>query len=280
MTRSNEKVEEKNAELLKLTMEFSKKFLNDEYEEVIKKLINKMARKREVPFLSGRIEIWAAAVIHALGTINFLFDKSTQPYVSAKDIFEYFGTKQSTTSQKSKKIRDMFNMTYFDSNFSIKSVDQDSPFNNLTMVNGLIVPQDFLNDKHVEMEEWEFQAAQILGIQGLEKGKKYKESYLFELLQVQETSLMDFYEHLVRHITFPFTAVYEEGVGPLEIAEFEVNCRRLDQEMKVDETYGILVECRLGREEVILPLASINLDEGQNNFIWIDLYKDWFWSYR
>ncbi|WP_244440936.1 DUF6398 domain-containing protein [Neobacillus jeddahensis] len=30
-----------------------------------------------------------------MGTINFLFDKSNQPYVSAPDIFEYFGTKQS-----------------------------------------------------------------------------------------------------------------------------------------------------------------------------------------
>lgn len=280
MTRTKEKVEEKKEELLKLTMEFSKKFLNDEYEEVIKKLINKMARKREVPFMSGRTEIWAAAVIHALGTINFLFDKSNQPYVPVTNIFEYFGTKQSTTSQKSKKIRDMFNITYFDSNFSIKSVDQESPFNNLTMVNGLIVPQDFLNDKKVDIEEWEIQAAQILGIQGLEKGEKYKESYLFELLQVKDTSLMDFYEHLERHITFPFTVVYEEEVGPLEIAEFEVNCHGLDREMKVDEKYGILVECRLGRKKVIIPLASINLDEGQNNFIWIDLYKGWFWSYR
>jgi hypothetical protein len=146
MTSTKEKVEEKKAELLKLTIEFSKKFLNEEYEEVIEKLINKMARKREVPFVSGSIEIWAAAVIHALGTINFLFDKSNQPYVPVTEIFDYFGTKQSTTSQKSKKIRDMFKMTYFDSNFSIESVAQDSPFNNLTIVNGLIVPSKMLND--------------------------------------------------------------------------------------------------------------------------------------
>ncbi|MGO4886149.1 DUF6398 domain-containing protein [Anaerobacillus sp. MEB173] len=137
-----EKVEEKKAELLKLTLEFSKKYLNQEYIDVIQKLINKMARKREVPFLTGRIEIWAAAVIHALGTINFLYDKSSQPYISATDIYDYFGTKQSTTSQKSKKIRDMFNMGYFDQNFSIQSVNQQSPYNNLSIVNGLIVPQD------------------------------------------------------------------------------------------------------------------------------------------
>lgn len=280
MTSTKEKVEEKKAELLKLTIEFSKKFLNEEYEVVIVKLINKMARKREIPFVSGRIEIWAAAVIHALGTINFLFDKSNQPYVSATDIFEYFGTKQSTTSQKSKKIRDMFNMTYFDSNFSIESVDQGSPFNNLSLVNGLIVPQNMLNDQHVDIEEWEIQAAQILGIRGLERGKKYKESYIYKLLNVKDASLMNFYEYLSEQLIFPFTALYEEEIGPLEIAEFEVNCIHLDQEMKVDENYGILVECRLGRKKLILPLAGFNLDEGHKNFKWIDLYQDWFWSYR
>jgi hypothetical protein len=35
-----------------------------------------MSRKRNVPFLYGRMEIWAAAIIHALGSINFLFDTS------------------------------------------------------------------------------------------------------------------------------------------------------------------------------------------------------------
>ncbi len=100
------------------------------------------------------------------------------------------------------------------------------------------------------------------------------------LLNVKEESLMGFYEYLVKHITFPFTALYEEEIGPLEIAEYEVNCICLDQEMKVDENYVILIECRLGRKKVILPLASIDLDEGHNNYKWIDLYQDWFWSYR
>lgn len=109
---------------------------------MIVKLIDKMARKGDVSFVTGKIEIWAAAVIHALGTINFLFDKASQPYVSVNDICEFFNTKQSTTSQKSKKIRDMFNMTYFDSEFSTETVDQNSPFNQLTMVDGFIIPKD------------------------------------------------------------------------------------------------------------------------------------------
>lgn len=276
---TKEKVKEKKEELLKLTLDFSKKFLNDEYDDVIKKLINKMARKREVPFVSGRIEIWAAAVIHALGTINFLFDKSTQPYVTVTDICDYFETKQSTTSQKAKKIRDMFKMNYFDSDFAIKSVEQNSPFNAISVTNGFIAPQDFIEDEEVNIEEWEIQVAQILGIEELDRGDKYKESHLYKLLKVNEESLMRFYEYLMNHITFPFLALYEEQTGPFEITEFEVICNSLDQEMKWDYGYGILIECRSGGKKVTLPLAEITIDEKHINFNWIELYHDWFWSY-
>lgn len=279
MTRPKEKINEKKAELLKLTFAFSKKFLNDEYEKVIEKLINKMARKREVPFLTGRIDIWAAAVIHALGTVNFLFDKSSQPYISVTDIYDYFGTNQSTTSQRSKKIRDMFKMTYFDSDFSIESVGQNSPYNNLSLVNGMIVPNDMVKEQHVDVEEWEIQAAQILGIK-LEKGKQYEVNYLYNLLHVNEASLMMFYDVLLQHLTFPCTVIYEEEVSQTEIAGYEVNCIHLNREIKVDETYGILVDCKLESNKVTLPLASMILDENHHNFKLIDCYLNWFWNYR
>lgn len=42
----------------------------------------KLGRKREVPFQRGKIEIWAAAVVYAIGSPNFLFDKSFEPYMS------------------------------------------------------------------------------------------------------------------------------------------------------------------------------------------------------
>jgi hypothetical protein len=92
-----------------------------------------------VPFLSGRLEIWAAAVVYALGQINFLFDKSFEPYVSATDLCNYFGTSQSTTSQKAKIIRDMFKMRYFDDEFSTERMQKENPLNEFVMIDGLIV---------------------------------------------------------------------------------------------------------------------------------------------
>jgi hypothetical protein len=85
-----------------LTGDFCTKKLDDDYFQLCEKLIKKLGRKRNVPFEAGKIEIWAAGIIHALGLINFLFDKSVEPYVSVNDINDYFGTKQSSVTGKSK----------------------------------------------------------------------------------------------------------------------------------------------------------------------------------
>ena len=103
------------------------------------KLIQKMSRKKNVPFLSGHIEIWAASVIYAIGSINFLFDKSFEPYATSDNICNYFGTSKSTTSQKAKTIRDMFRLGYWDREFSTNDMIESNPFSNLVIVDGLIV---------------------------------------------------------------------------------------------------------------------------------------------
>lgn len=139
-----ELVKKKRDALIELTDDFADQHLNEEYKMLCRKLINKMGRKRQVPFLSGRMDIWAASVVYALGKINFLFDKKSKPYVSALDLCDYFGVKKSTTSQKAKQILDMFKIGYFDSEFSTKSVSERSPFNDLVMVNGLIVSKSAL----------------------------------------------------------------------------------------------------------------------------------------
>jgi hypothetical protein len=132
-------VEEKTQKLLETTAAFCKEYLDDDYRQLCEKLIGKMARKRNVPFLSGRLEIWAAAIVYALGSINFLFDKSFKPYVTADEICNYFGTTKSTTSQKAKLIQDMFKMGHFDNEFSTSHMKENSPFSNRVMINGLIV---------------------------------------------------------------------------------------------------------------------------------------------
>lgn len=82
---TKEQIKEKEQQLLELTGTFCAQKLNQEYVELCEKLIKKMGRKREVPFKRGKPEIWAAAVVNAIGSINFLGDKSFEPYLHTRD---------------------------------------------------------------------------------------------------------------------------------------------------------------------------------------------------
>lgn len=142
MTKEKLKLDTLKKQITELAVGFCREHADSDYADLCEKLINKMARKRTVPFLSGKPEIWAAAVVHALGTINFLFDKNTKPYASVDDIAEYFGTSKSTTAQKSKVIRDMFKMWHFDPEFSTKAMAKNNPLDRIAMVNGFLVMLD------------------------------------------------------------------------------------------------------------------------------------------
>jgi hypothetical protein len=107
--------------------------------------------KRTTFFVTGQPQVWAAAIIHALGTINFLFDKSFEPYISVDEINQFFGTSKSTTGNKSRQIRELFNLNRFDQEFSTKKMVEGNPFNNLVVVDGLFVPLDTLPEQYQEM---------------------------------------------------------------------------------------------------------------------------------
>ena len=132
-----------------MTAAFCEEHLDAEYKQLSEKLIVKLARKRSVPFLHGRTEIWAAAIIHTLGSINFLFDKSFEPYLTPSDICEYFGTSKSTTGQKATLIRKMLNMGYYDSEFSTQRMQRNNPFSRMVMINGFMVPLPLNSNSHL-----------------------------------------------------------------------------------------------------------------------------------
>ena len=133
-------IKEKEAKLLEMVGAFCAQKLNDDYFLLCEKLIKKIGRKREVPFQRGKLDIWAAAVVYTIGSINFLFDKSFEPYLSAKDISDYFGTSNSTVSAKARDIRNSLKLSMFDSEFSTSKMKEINPFNQFVMVDGFIAP--------------------------------------------------------------------------------------------------------------------------------------------
>jgi hypothetical protein len=140
-----ERIESISLELIRLTGEYCDQYLDEEYKQLAEKLVLEMKRKREVPFLRGRANTWAAAIIYALGQINFLFDRSSEPYVAAADIPEYFGVSQSTVGQKAKFIRDTFDLFHWHPEFSTQRLRDNNPYSGKVMIDGVIVPISMLS---------------------------------------------------------------------------------------------------------------------------------------
>jgi len=139
MPIDKDKILKRQAEILERLRAFSSAKLNDEYSELAEKMLNKLARKRHPPFETGKVEIWAAAIIHALGMVNFLFDRSQTPHVTVREIHEFFGTKESTVSSRSKEIRDMLKLRQWDEEFGTREMQERDPYKKMMMVNGYIV---------------------------------------------------------------------------------------------------------------------------------------------
>ena len=80
---------------------------------------------------------WAGGVVYALGQVNFLFDRSSEPYVSHDDLTDAFGLSKSTLSQKAKQVRDMLKMSWRTPEFLRAEQVDSSPMIWYIEVNGM-----------------------------------------------------------------------------------------------------------------------------------------------
>ncbi len=126
----------------------------------------KLCRKKPSPLCSCTETVWACAIIHALGMVNFLYDKSRTTYVSNAELIEWFGVGQSTASGKSKQIREMFKISQLDHELMLPSIIGISPSVWYISVNGFIVDARKLP---LEMQEVAFDKGLIPYIPELEE---------------------------------------------------------------------------------------------------------------
>ena len=115
-----------------------KEHLNDEYATLSRQLAAALARKRPSPIERGKPEIWACAIVYALGTVNFLFDKTHPPYMRADELCAAFGVSASSGSAKAKLVRDLFGMFQFDPRWTLPSLIDRNPLVWMLSVNGMI----------------------------------------------------------------------------------------------------------------------------------------------
>ncbi len=116
-------------EIIMMVVSFCNEKIDAEYASLCEKMVRKLGRKRTNPLSRGRLEIWAAAVVYTIATMNFLFDKSFKPYLPLSEIIDYFSTSSSTVSQKAGQIRTMLKLRrYWDPDFSTAQMAANNPF--------------------------------------------------------------------------------------------------------------------------------------------------------
>lgn len=127
------------AEILSVTEEACGALLDDEYARLCTVLVARLSRKRPSPLARGDTRIWAAGSIYALGRVNFLFDRSQQPHVSADQLAVRLSVAKTTMANKAALILKALEIGVFEPELTRRSMLEQHPLAWLVEVNGVHV---------------------------------------------------------------------------------------------------------------------------------------------
>ena len=119
--------------------EYCEKYLNEEYRALCLRLLEKLCRKRPSPLLKGRRNTWAAGIVYAIATNNFIFDKSMPIHLTADELSRPFGIAPSTAGNKAAEIRKLIRMSPWDTEWLLQELIEDNPAIWMLSVDGFIV---------------------------------------------------------------------------------------------------------------------------------------------
>jgi hypothetical protein len=131
-------------EIVALTDKVCADHLDEEYAQLARQATAALCRQRPSPLATGNARSWACGIVYALGFVNFLFDKSQTPAMSAADLCAAFGVSTSTGSAKSRAVRDALSMHQMDPQWCRPSKMEDNLFAWLITVNGMIVDARYM----------------------------------------------------------------------------------------------------------------------------------------
>ncbi len=88
--------------------------LDAEYARLARRLVERLARKRPSPIMRGDARIWAGGVLYALAQVNFLFDRTQTPHLTAADLAAAAGVKQTTMANKAGMINRLLDIGLYE----------------------------------------------------------------------------------------------------------------------------------------------------------------------
>ena len=125
--------------IVNLTESVCKQYLNSDYATLARYLAAALARKRPSPIIKGKPATWACGILYALGTVNFLFDKTQTPHMRSDELCTAFGVSQSGGAAKAKLIRDLLKIYTLDPNWCLPGNVENNPMIWTLQVNGMLV---------------------------------------------------------------------------------------------------------------------------------------------
>ena len=144
--------------VVRLTDEFCRERLNEEYAEMARAMAAALGRKRPSPLASGQARTWACAILYELGRVNFLSDRASQPHMTLTELRAGFGVSQGTASAKARVIEDALRVRLFDPEWTLPSQRDRNPMVWMAEVNGLLVD---LRDMPREVQEIAYEKGMI-----------------------------------------------------------------------------------------------------------------------
>ncbi|HLG71611.1 MAG TPA: DUF6398 domain-containing protein [Chloroflexota bacterium] len=123
-----------------VTDEMCHEHLTDEYGELVRSMTAALCRKRPSPLAYGNLTVWACAIVHTVGGVNFLFDPSQTPHMTATDLASGFGVSKSTVAAKVATIRRLLRVYDLEPRWTLPSRLANNPLVWMVMdANGFIV---------------------------------------------------------------------------------------------------------------------------------------------
>lgn len=199
MQKLSNEIASKYEEIIEKIKNFSAEFLNEEYKNICVLATETLFLNYEENLKKGKSFSWAAGIVHAIGTVNNLFDSKEEPYVKATDLYKAFGISSSTGSSKSKEVKNLLGLSEENEQWMIGKNNTEVLKGNLPKVNeevAVTLNKEVKENKAVDKENKEpfkfkvdgkFLASQaIINHAWEQKNYKNKAKFAKEALAVYE----------------------------------------------------------------------------------------------
>ena len=132
--------------IMEVTDAACREHLDDEYGRIARRLVARLARKRPSPLARGDVRIWSAGIIYAVGQVNFLFDPTQTPHLTAKQLAERLGVVQTTMANKAGLINRTLGIGIFEPELTRIAMLEQHPMAWIVEVDGFLVDARMLSD--------------------------------------------------------------------------------------------------------------------------------------